>query len=276
MPLFGNKNATNTTGANTGTGPNIQHTENPAYEGTGNTTGHHGHTGPGPVIGGAAGGAAGHHEGHTAAGTALGAAAGEHHANRNPDVANAGGGTASNGTGNVTGHHGHTGPGPVLGGAAGGAAGHHEGHTVAGTALGAAAGKHHANRHPDVDNAGAIGQGYPAGGAGAGTGAGAGVGPTGGTGSAGEKAFVGKLEHAAGTALCSSTLKAKGLDKEREAQALKVQAAELGQAEGLESQAAARRERAVAHGAHPHHLGGGAGTGGTGVIGGAAGGAPVR
>jgi len=35
---------------------------------------------------------------------------------------------------------------------------------------------------------------------------------------------------------------------------MKVQAAELGQAEGLEAEAKARRERAVAHGAHPGHL----------------------
>jgi len=64
--------------------------------------------------------------------------------------------------------------------------------------------------------------------------------------------------------LCSSTLREKGLEKEREAQALKVQAAELRQAEGLESEAAARRERAVAHGAHPSHLNGAAPANGVG------------
>lgn len=54
----------------------------------------------------------------------------------------------------------------------------------------------------------------------------------------------------------------------REAQALKVQAAELGQAETLETEANTRRERAVAHGAHPHHLNGPgvAGAGGNGPI----------
>lgn len=74
--------------------------------------------------------------------------------------------------------------------------------------------------------------------------------------SAGEKELVGKIERVAGDVLCSSTLKAKGAEKEREAQALKAQAAELNQAEGLESEAAMRRQRAVAHGAHPQHLGG--------------------
>jgi len=77
------------------------------------------------------------------------------------------------------------------------------------------------------------------------------------TASAGERAFIGKLEHAAGTLLCSSNLKAKGLQKEREAEALKVQSAEISAAERLEQEAGGRRERAVAHGAHPHILGGG-------------------
>jgi len=72
--------------------------------------------------------------------------------------------------------------------------------------------------------------------------------------SAGEKAFVGKLEHVAGSILCSSTLKAKGIQKEQEAQAMKVQAAELGAAERLEKEAMMRRERAVAHGADPQIL----------------------
>ena len=46
--------------------------------------------------------------------------------------------------------------------------------------------------------------------------------------------------------------------KFREAAALKAQAAELTEAERLEQAALARRERAVAHGAHPdhRHLGG--------------------
>ncbi|KAK6992705.1 hypothetical protein R3P38DRAFT_3081155 [Favolaschia claudopus] len=56
----------------------------------------------------------------------------------------------------------------------------------------------------------------------------------------------------------SKSLKAKGIQKEQEARALKVQSEELAEAERLEAQASARRERAVAHGAHPHaqHLGG--------------------
>jgi len=262
MPLFGNKN------------------DDPAYNnGTTTGTGHHGHTGPGPVMGGAAGGLAGHEAGHPTAGTALGAAAGHHHANTHPDY-NATTGTTgtydATGTGTgVHGHHGHTGPGTATGGAAGGVAGHELGHTGAGAALGAAAGHHHANTHPDNTAYGTHGTG--AGTTGTGAGAGTAGNTAGGAGAgAGEKAFVGKLERAAGTALCSSTLKAKGLEKEREAQALKVQAAELGQAEGLESEAAARRERAVNHGAHPQHLnkpvapgaiGGGNGTVGGGVAG---------
>jgi len=115
-------------------------------------------------------------------------------------------------TATTTGHHGHTGPGPIAGGAVGGVAGHGVGHTAAGTALGAAAGQHHAHTHP-AGTAGMDGM--------AGTGAGAGMGPgaTNGTGmgggSATEKKIVGKIEQVAGTALCSSTLRAKGLEKER-------------------------------------------------------------
>jgi len=181
----------------------------------------------------------------------------------------------------ATGHHGHTGPGPAIGAAAGGAAGHHEGHTAAGTALGAAAGHHHANTHqtaqPGVAGNGAHttgaapvgGQTYPA--------TGGAMNPGTGPVSAGEKKFIGKMEHAAGNILCSSTLKAKGIEKEREAEALKMQARELGAAERLESEAAAHRDRAVAGGAHPHHLGGGAGMMGNNpnVGGHHAGGAPV-
>jgi len=167
-------------------------------------------------------------------------------------------------TTNDTGHHGHTGPGPAMGAAAGGALGHHEGHTATGALLGGAAGHHHAATHPDsatrpagmhdsnqMNAPGATtvvdGATIPAAGA-----------VHDGRGSAksraGEKAFVGKLEHAAGTILCSSTLRAKGVQKEREAQALKVQAAELNAAERLEQEAVRRRERAVAHGAHPDVL----------------------
>lgn len=86
--------------------------------------------------------------------------------------------------------------------------------------------------------------------------------------------FTGKVESALGTVLGSQSLKAKGEAKEqlvpflfinhfefvlivgydfREAQALKVQSAEISEAERLEQTALARRERAVAHGAHPDH-----------------------
>jgi len=76
----------------------------------------------------------------------------------------------------------------------------------------------------------------------------------------------------------SQTLKAKGQAKEREAVALKAQAAELNEAEHYEQAALARRERAVAHGAHPDfgHLGGpnpGAGASNVNELGGGAGGA---
>ncbi|KZP06904.1 hypothetical protein FIBSPDRAFT_876057 [Athelia psychrophila] len=69
---------------------------------------------------------------------------------------------------------------------------------------------------------------------------------------------TGKIESAIGGMIGSKALKAKGLQKEQEAQAYKVQGAELGEAERLEKEALMRRERAVAHGAHPdhRHLGG--------------------
>ncbi|KAI5117166.1 hypothetical protein M0805_001024 [Coniferiporia weirii] len=75
--------------------------------------------------------------------------------------------------------------------------------------------------------------------------------PTGGGGSG--QRFVGRVESAVGTMIGSQNLKAKGEQKEQESAALKVQAAEIGEAERLESAALARRERAVAHGAHPQH-----------------------
>ncbi|KAJ7152184.1 hypothetical protein C8R43DRAFT_1189922 [Mycena crocata] len=65
--------------------------------------------------------------------------------------------------------------------------------------------------------------------------------------------MTGKIEHAAGTMLGSESLKAKGLQKEKEAQGLKVQSREIAEAERLEHEAGVRRERAVAHGAHPDH-----------------------
>lgn len=67
------------------------------------------------------------------------------------------------------------------------------------------------------------------------------------------KALEGKIEKGLGSLVGSTTLKAKGMEKEREAEMLKIQAAELEHAEGLESQARQARERAVASGADPHH-----------------------
>ncbi|KAJ6472835.1 hypothetical protein C8R47DRAFT_720292 [Mycena vitilis] len=64
----------------------------------------------------------------------------------------------------------------------------------------------------------------------------------------------------------SQSLKAQGMQKEQEARGLKIQSQELAEAERLEKEAAMRRERAVAHGAHPdnRHVGGmGAGAAGS-------------
>ncbi|KAJ7099969.1 hypothetical protein B0H15DRAFT_818199 [Mycena belliarum] len=76
--------------------------------------------------------------------------------------------------------------------------------------------------------------------------------------SSGGGALTGKIEHAVGTIVGSKSLKAKGAEKEREAAGLKVQSQELAEAERLEQEAGMRRERAVAHGAHPdnRHVGG--------------------
>ncbi|KAJ7196515.1 hypothetical protein GGX14DRAFT_672774 [Mycena pura] len=120
-----------------------------------------------------------------------------------------------------------------------------------------------------------VGHGHQTGahtGGGAGTGIGAGAGAGMGTGGipptnavnvghghhTGGGALTGKIEHAIGTIVGSQSLKAKGLQKEQEARALKVQSSELAEAERLEQIAATRRERAVAHGAHPdnRHVGG--------------------
>ncbi|KAJ4489877.1 hypothetical protein J3R30DRAFT_1015 [Lentinula aciculospora] len=75
---------------------------------------------------------------------------------------------------------------------------------------------------------------------------------------------TGKVEKAIGTAVGSNALKSKGIQKEMEANALKTQSSELAEAERLEREAMLRRERAVAHGAHPEnrHLGGGDGRNG--------------
>ncbi|KAH9852201.1 hypothetical protein C2E23DRAFT_731258 [Lenzites betulinus] len=70
--------------------------------------------------------------------------------------------------------------------------------------------------------------------------------------------LAGKAERAAGALVGSQALKEKGYQKQQEAGAFKMQSAEIAEAERLEKEALMRRERAVAHGAHPgnRHLGG--------------------
>ncbi|KAI8976587.1 hypothetical protein BD414DRAFT_400169, partial [Trametes punicea] len=70
--------------------------------------------------------------------------------------------------------------------------------------------------------------------------------------------LAGKAERAAGAMVGSQALKERGFQKEQEAGAFKMQSAEIAEAERLEKEALMRRERAVAHGAHPdnRHLGG--------------------
>ncbi|KAI0828607.1 hypothetical protein BC628DRAFT_80938 [Trametes gibbosa] len=70
--------------------------------------------------------------------------------------------------------------------------------------------------------------------------------------------LAGKAERAAGALVGSQALKEKGYQKEQEAGAFKMQSAEIAEAERLEKEALMRRERAVAHGAHPdnRNLGG--------------------
>ncbi|OBZ67396.1 hypothetical protein A0H81_12684 [Grifola frondosa] len=72
--------------------------------------------------------------------------------------------------------------------------------------------------------------------------------------------LTGKMEHAVGSMVGSQALKDRGYQKEQEANAFKAQSAEIAEAERLEKEAMLRRERAVAHGAHPdnRHLGGSA------------------
>ncbi|KAI0049235.1 hypothetical protein FA95DRAFT_924891 [Auriscalpium vulgare] len=69
---------------------------------------------------------------------------------------------------------------------------------------------------------------------------------------------AGKMESAVGALVGSTALQARGQEKEQEAQAIKSQSSEIAEAERLEREAIQRRERAVAHGAHPdnRHLGG--------------------
>ncbi|KAF9477959.1 hypothetical protein BDN70DRAFT_896110 [Pholiota conissans] len=74
----------------------------------------------------------------------------------------------------------------------------------------------------------------------------------------------GKIESAIGSIVGSDALKAKGLQKEQEANSVKLQGRELAEAERLEREALMRRERAVAHGANPGNSGLGAGNPGVG------------
>ncbi|THH32807.1 hypothetical protein EUX98_g1403 [Antrodiella citrinella] len=69
--------------------------------------------------------------------------------------------------------------------------------------------------------------------------------------SRGGSSVTGKMEHAVGSLVGSQALKAKGMQKEQEAQSFQAQSTELAEAERLEKEAMLRRERAVQHGAHP-------------------------
>ncbi|KAJ7660853.1 hypothetical protein DFH06DRAFT_1129897 [Mycena polygramma] len=86
-----------------------------------------------------------------------------------------------------------------------------------------------------------------------GAGNGAGMGSLGAGNNAGTGTGTG-----AGTGVGHANLQAKGLEKEQEAKGLKIQSHEMAEAERLEHEAGIRRERAVAHGAHPdnRHVGG--------------------
>ena len=66
-------------------------------------------------------------------------------------------------------------------------------------------------------------------------------------GGGGMKALEGKVERGLGTMVGSASLKAKGLEKEQEAAAIKAQAAHIERAERLEAEASTHRERASAY-----------------------------
>ncbi|PIL23363.1 hypothetical protein GSI_14674 [Ganoderma sinense ZZ0214-1] len=74
----------------------------------------------------------------------------------------------------------------------------------------------------------------------------------------GGRGLEGKAERAVGSLVGSQALKERGLQKEQEAGAFKMQSTEIAEAERLEKEALMRRERAVAHGAHSdnRHFGG--------------------
>lgn len=64
----------------------------------------------------------------------------------------------------------------------------------------------------------------------------------------GHRTMGDKVENAVGSLVGSNALRAKGMEKEREAQAFNIQGQELKEAERLEQEALTHRERAVAHG----------------------------
>jgi len=161
----------------------------------------------------------------------------------------------------------------AAGGATGGHHHHHQQGNVPGSgAAGVGAGAGAGAGYPDQQQQYNTGAGGP--GVGAGTGA-PGVGGAGYDNNAGVppanhlnqgqqqggggRRFEGKLEHAVGSMVGSQALKNKGIQKEQEAGAFQAQSAEIAEAERLEQEALTRRERAVAHGAHPDnkYLGGG-------------------
>ncbi|KAL7423466.1 hypothetical protein Q5752_001046 [Cryptotrichosporon argae] len=73
------------------------------------------------------------------------------------------------------------------------------------------------------------------------------------------------LESTAGSLLCSSSLKHKSQVHRAEADHLRMQASELGEAERLEHEAGLRRQRAVGLGADPQHATGTTGFAGAGA-----------
>jgi len=166
------------------------------------------------------------------------------------DFNNAGTGTGTGGL-DGPGYHHHQGPGAGTGNLA-----HGQGHQAPGTNMqgqytdgGYSGGQHHHNAGGIPPTSTLNNSAQSRGGAG--------------------HAFVGKVERTIGTMVGSSALKAKGLQKEQEANSLKLQGSELAEAERLEREALMRRERAVGHGAHPDnkHLGAGFSSGPGGVSG---------
>jgi len=76
--------------------------------------------------------------------------------------------------------------------------------------------------------------------------------------------LTGKVESALGSLVGSNALKAKGFEKEGEANAAHIQGLELAEAERLEREALMRRQKVVGQGAHPANATPGAGQFGSG------------